>query len=131
MAEAAALRPEPDGIVRCFAPMTLQPLRRLLTALGVLAARPFAFYAVALYCALWVFFDRASLGWSGVATIATLLMTLIIQRAEHRDTQAIHAKLDSLLLTHEKADSELSSIDKMQPEEIEQIRADTQADAGL
>ena len=29
--------------------------------------------------------------------VATPMMTLIIQRAEHRDTQAIHAKLDELL----------------------------------
>jgi low affinity Fe/Cu permease len=92
---------------------------------------PIAFYAVALYCVLWIAFDRASLGWSGVATIATLLMTLIIQRAEHRDTQAIHAKLDSLLISQDKVRNELSQVDKMQPEEIEKIRADTHAGAGL
>jgi hypothetical protein len=32
--------------------------------------------------------------WHPIATVATWLMTLLVQRAEHRDTQAIHAKLD-------------------------------------
>jgi low affinity Fe/Cu permease len=38
-----------------------------------------------------------------VATVATWLMTLFIQRAEHRDTQAIHAKLDELLRAEGRA----------------------------
>jgi low affinity Fe/Cu permease len=36
-------------------------------------------------------------------------MTLIIQRAEHRDTQAIHAKLDELLRAEGGARNELSA----------------------
>ena len=97
----------------------------------MLTTRPIAFYLATLYCVLWFVFDRASLNWNGVATAATLFMTLIIQRAERRDTQAIHAKLDNLLISHDKASNELSQIDKMQPEEIERVRADTQAKAGL
>jgi low affinity Fe/Cu permease len=45
----------------------------------------------------WLVFEPASFGWHGAAIVATLLMTLFIQRSEHRDTQAIHAKLDELL----------------------------------
>ena len=52
---------------------------------------------VAVYIGLWLIFDRESFNWQAVASIATLLMTLFIQRSEHRDTQAIHAKLDELL----------------------------------
>jgi hypothetical protein len=37
-------------------------------------------------------FDPSSFDWHAIATMATWFMTLIIQRAEHRDTQAIHAK---------------------------------------
>jgi hypothetical protein len=48
------------------------------------------------YAVLWFIFDRASFNWHGVATLATWCMTLVIQRGEHRDTQAIHAKLDEL-----------------------------------
>jgi low affinity Fe/Cu permease len=37
---------------------------------------------------------------TAVATLSTWFMTLVIQRAENRDTQALHAKLDELLRVH-------------------------------
>ena len=49
-------------------------------------------------------------------------MTLVIQRAEHRDTQAIHAKLDELLKVHGDAEDELMGIDEKDAEEIERDR---------
>jgi low affinity Fe/Cu permease len=103
----------------------------ILTTLGVLTSRPIAFYFVVLYGVAWFVFDRSTLNWAGFATLATWIMTLIIQRAEHRDTQAIHAKLDDLLLSQDKARSELSQIDQLQPEEIERARAEAHSGAGL
>jgi low affinity Fe/Cu permease len=50
------------------------------------------------------------------------MMTVFIQRAEHRDTQAIHAKLDHLLEKLEPADGSLAGLDRMQPEDIEKFR---------
>ena len=49
-------------------------------------------------------------------------MTLIIQRAEDRDTQALQAKLDELLPVTQSADSELAKIDTLEPEEIKRLR---------
>jgi low affinity Fe/Cu permease len=49
-------------------------------------------------------------------------MTLFIQRAEHRDTQAIHAKLDELLRAEGKARDELTKLDEREPEEVEAHR---------
>ena len=49
-------------------------------------------------------------------------MTLFIQRAEHRDTQALHAKLDELLRASATADSQTAKIDNEEPEEIEKHR---------
>jgi len=51
-------------------------------------------------------------------------MTLVIQRAEHRDTQALQAKLDELLRANDKARSELASIDEQEPETIERQRTE-------
>ena len=56
--------------------------------------------------------------WHGVATLATWGMTLVIQRAEHRDTQAIHAKQDEILHALGDARNEITK----EPEEIEQRR---------
>ncbi|MDO6414622.1 low affinity iron permease family protein [Sphingomonas sp. BIUV-7] len=58
-----------------------------------------------------------------MATIATWLMTLFIQRAEHRDTQAIHAKLDELLKADDSAQTSLKNVDDEEPEEIEAARS--------
>ena len=66
-------------------------IRQSLTALGVFAAHPAAFLIVAAYGVLWFIFQPQSFDWHGVATLVVWLMTLLIQRAEHRDTQAIHA----------------------------------------
>jgi low affinity Fe/Cu permease len=100
----------------------LNQIRRTLTWLGVLTARPVAFLVVFVYGIVWIVFSPESLNWQGVVALATWMMTVIIQRAEHRDTQAIHAKLDDLLAAVEKADTSLAGVDKMQPEEIEKLR---------
>lgn len=102
-------------------------VRYRLTRLGVLSAHPAVFLIVFIFVALWLIFDRQNFGWAGVATISTLFMTLLIQRAEHRDTQAIHAKLDELLRANHGARSELTRLDEQEPELIERHRADAQA----
>jgi low affinity Fe/Cu permease len=100
-------------------------LQRLLTIAGTWLSRPWAVGAVLVYAVLWLAFEPGSFGWHGVATIATLLMTLFIQRAEHRDTQAIHAKLDELLRVNGEARNQLTNLDEKQPEQIEAFRKKT------
>jgi low affinity Fe/Cu permease len=99
------------------------PMRRGLTRLGELAAHPKAFGIVAIYAAAWLFFSPSTFGWSAIATLATWFMTLLITRSEHRDTQAIQAKLDELLRAHGEARDELTVIDKKDVEEITEHRA--------
>jgi low affinity Fe/Cu permease len=95
---------------------------RALTYIGVIAAHPAAFCIVFVYIACWLIFSPGSFDWNAGASIATWLMTFFIQRAGHRDTQAIHAKLDELLRVEESARPELIRIDEQEPEEIEQHR---------
>lgn len=102
--------------------MEIKSLRIALTQLGVLTARPTAFLIVFVYGAAWLIFERKTFDWHGVATLATWLMTLFIQRAEHRDTQAIHVKLDELIAAEGRARNELREIDDEEPEEIETRR---------
>jgi len=97
-------------------------LRQSLTWLGTATAHPAAFAIVGMYAACWVVFDRATFDWHAAATLATLVMTLFIQRGEHRDTQAIHAKLDELLRAERHARNELTHIDEREPEEIQKHR---------
>ena len=94
----------------------------VLTRLGVATAHPTAFLILAAYGAAWIAFNPRSFDWHAVATMATWGMTLFIQRAEHRDTQAIHAKLDELLRVEGRARNELVNLDDEEPETIEQHR---------
>ena len=100
----------------------MKKLRAWLTYIGVSTAHPMAFGIVGLYVVAWLVFDARSLDWQAVAIVATWVMTLFIQRAEHRDTQAIHAILDELLRVEGNARSELATLDTQEPEDIEAHR---------
>lgn len=93
---------------------------RWLTQLGVYLASPWAFAVLASYAVGWAIYGNLDL--QGFATLATWLMTLFIQRAGHRDTQAIHAKLDELLHVQGEARDALCRLDDKEPEEIEDFR---------
>lgn len=101
--------------------------RKFLTQFGVLTARPEAFLVLGLYTIGWILFEPKSFDWHAVATLGTWFMTLLIQRASHRDTQAIHAKLDELLRKDPEARTELEHLDEAEPEEIEQHRRNEQS----
>jgi len=92
----------------------------------VFAGHPAAFAIVAVYAVAWVLFQRETFDWHAVATLATWFMTLVIQRAEHRDTQALHAKLDELLRVHGDARNELMKLDQRDAEDIERHRHEAQ-----
>jgi low affinity Fe/Cu permease len=94
-------------------------IRRALTQLGVLSANPLAFLVVAAYGVCWFVFARATFDWQAIATLAIWFMTLFIQRAEHRDTQAIQAKLDELIHAQSRASNAITRIDEKEPEDIE------------
>ncbi|MBZ9841378.1 low affinity iron permease family protein [Mesorhizobium sp. CA5] len=100
---------------------TLQ-LREALTKVGTLTSRPAAFLILGGYTLAWYVFERETLDWHGAATLITWAMTLFIQRAEHRDTQALQAKLDELIKANDKARNEIAGMDDKEPEEIERMR---------
>ncbi|MEA2882675.1 MAG: hypothetical protein QOH32_1931 [Bradyrhizobium sp.] len=69
------------------------------------------------------------LKWHSIAVMATWGMTLVIQRAEHRDTQAIHAKLDELLKAVGGADDGVMDVDEKDAEDVEKERQKVKAAA--
>ena len=102
--------------------MSRHPVRHWLTELGVLTAHVSAFFIVPLYGLAWLLLAPQSFDWHSIAVLATWFMTLLIQRATHRDTQALHAKLDELLHAQSEASNRLTLIDKEDPEDIEKHR---------
>jgi low affinity Fe/Cu permease len=100
----------------------IDAIRQLLTQIGVQTAHPLAFLIVTVYGLSWLLFEPETFNWHAIATMATWFMTLFIQRAEHRDTQATQAKLDELLHAQSRARNELTHIDEEEPEDIERHR---------
>jgi low affinity Fe/Cu permease len=112
---------EPDAfIARCL--KVLQVIRHTLTRVGEFTTHPAAFAVVAAYAIAWLISSPETFGWAAIATLATWLMTLFINRTEHRDTQALHAKLDELLRTHGEARTDLTTLDDRDVEDIEEHR---------
>jgi low affinity Fe/Cu permease len=105
----------------------LDAIRHQLTQFGVYTAHPAAFAIATLYVVLWIALSPQTFEWHSAVTVATLFMTLFIQRAEHRDTQAIHAKLDELLHANKLARNSLQKVDQEEPEDIERMRKVDQA----
>jgi low affinity Fe/Cu permease len=105
-----------------FPCMSLNQPRAWLTQMGVLASRPAAFVIYLVYALAWIVLGDG-LKWHSIAVLATWGMTLVIQRAEHRDTQALHAKLDELLKVHGDAKDEVMNIDDQDAEEVERDRS--------
>lgn len=99
-----------------------KPHHHILTAIGTWLARPEANLVVVAYTVAWIIFQPETLDWHGAVTVLTLLMTLFILRVDHRDTQAIHAKLDELLRVHERARDHIADLDEEEPETIERVR---------
>jgi hypothetical protein len=70
-----------------------------------MAAHPDAFAILIVYAGLWLILARETFDWHAAATLIVWFMTLLIHRAEHRDTQALKAKLDELLHVQRGADN--------------------------
>jgi low affinity Fe/Cu permease len=102
--------------------MAEPPKRHWTTHVGQAAGHPAAFLVVIVYAVLWLIFERATFDWNAVATLAVFVMTLFIQRANRRDTLALHAKLDELLRVDDNARTELTQLDEQEPEAIERHR---------
>jgi low affinity Fe/Cu permease len=104
-------------------------LSHVLTRVGELTAHRYAFFAVFVYGILWAIFEHHTFDWHAIATLAAVMMTFFIQRAAHRDTQALHAKIDVLLRVEREADNTLTRLDDAEPEEIARYR-EKNADEG-
>jgi low affinity Fe/Cu permease len=108
-------KPEPS-----FEKRTSSSRRHWTTAVGQAAGHPAAFAVVLAYAFLWI--GRQTFDWNAFATLAVWMMTLLIQRANRRDSLALHGKLDELLRVDHQARTELTRLDEQEPEAIEQHR---------
>ena len=94
------------------------------------AGRPAAFASAFAVVLVWSvlgpalrFSDTWQLIMNTVSSVVTFLMVFLIQNAQNRDSEAMQAKLDTLLATLVAADNRYIGIERLTDRQIEDIRA--------
>jgi low affinity Fe/Cu permease len=85
-----------------------------------------AFFSIILWGVSGPFF-----GWSDTwqlvintgTTIVTFLMVFVIQNTQHRDTQALHLKLDELIRVNSTARDSLMGLEEKSELEVEKVKS--------
>lgn len=96
--------------------------RALTTAVGILG-HPATLVVVVGYGLLWRYAEPTTFDFHAIATLVAVAMTLVIQRGQNRDTAALQAKLDELILATEGARDEVAGLDEEDVDDIDEIRS--------
>lgn len=95
-------------------------------AVNAAAASPFATVSAFLLVAVWAivgprlhYSDFWQLMMNTTSSVITFLMVFILNNTQTRDTQAINAKLDALILAVEAADNRLIGLERLPHTAIE------------
>ena len=104
-----------------------RPIRETLVALAAVLGHPLALVALVAFAAGWLM-SGEPVGWHGVATLAALAATMIIQASENRNAAAIHAKLDELIRVSPEARDQLARLEDRDEAEIEETRVEEAED---
>ena len=99
-----------------------KPLHRLMTAIVAGLGHPGSLVVLVICAGLWWRIQPESFDLHGIATLVAVAMTLVIQRGQNRDTAALQAKLDELILATEGARNELVGLDEETEGDIDEIR---------
>ena len=114
---------------------------RLFTAfasrVAALVGQPYAFAAALVIVLIWSlsgpifgFSDTWQLVINTGTTIVTFLVVFLIQNSQNRDAAAMQAKLDELLRAVDKARGAFIGIEHLTDQQIEEIRAALEREAG-
>ena len=95
---------------------------RAMTRLVNLLGHPASLLVVLAFALVWRQIEPDTFDLHAVATLIAVGMTIVIQRGQNRDTTALQAKLDELILATEGARNEVAGLDDDTVEDIEEIR---------
>jgi low affinity Fe/Cu permease len=94
---------------------------------------PFAFATCAVATVLWMiggivlgFSGRWLLVPSAVASIVALLLVILLQYSQNRDTRAVQLKLDEVIRAVAEARTELLGLERLSDEELDHIESELQ-----
>lgn len=98
------------------------PLHRAMTVLVAALGHPASLGVVVICAVIWRQVQPESFDLHAVATLVAVAMTLVIQRGQNRDTAALQAKLDELILATDGARNEVAGLDQESQYDIKEIR---------
>lgn len=98
------------------------PLHRALTASVSILGHPAMLPVIVVAALIWRQVEPDSFDLHAVATLVAVAMTVLIQRGQNRDTAALQAKLDELILATEGARNALVGLDQKSVDDIEEIK---------
>ena len=108
------------------------PLRnsvdQLSTRISNFAANPFVQLAVLIGCGLWLVFGQSEAALASALTIGGFLLTQMVLNQQRRRENALHLKIDELLVSMKGARSELAGSEHAAEDEIERLRQGRDAD---
>ena len=96
----------------------------LSTRVARFAAHPVVQLAVILACGIWWWIGLPEAALSSTLTIGGFILTQMVLNQQRRHDNALHLKLDELLIAMEGARNEVAGTEKQGDEEIERLRAD-------
>lgn len=109
---------------------TAQIFANMSSAIAKVAGRPAVLVAVLVIVGAWAasgpvlrYSDTWQLVMNTVSSIITFVMVFLIQNTQARDSEAMHAKLDTLVAALEAANNRFIGIERLPDEEIERVRA--------
>lgn len=93
----------------------------MTAAVGALG-HPASLLVLVVFAVVWRTVEPETFDLHAVATLVAVAMTLLIQRGQNRDTAALQAKLDELILATEGARDEVAGLDEETADDIAEIR---------
>ena len=102
---------------------------RLARAAADVVGSPWAFTIAAVIVACWFltgpvfgFSDTWQLVINTTSSVLTMLIAFLLQSSQNRDTRALHAKLDELILYTKGADNRLIQAEDFNEQELEDLK---------
>jgi low affinity Fe/Cu permease len=110
----------------------LKPLRKsgdhLSTLVSNVAANAFVQLAVLVGCVAWLLLGHSEAVLASALTIGGFILTQMVLNQQRRRENALHLKIDELLVAAKGARSELAGTEHATADEIERLREGRDAD---